>query len=145
MTEGIIVAIIAGVVSSIGSGLSFLATQKAKKDNLMKEQEKANKDLKEEFQKSIGELQSTLKNHRDEYMEKIGDVEKTIAKMEGAYQVETNRVEMKIENLEKAQNAHNNLIARTYAVEQKTAVHDEMIRVANHRIADLEEKKKATE
>ena len=35
--------------------------------------------------------------------------------------------------------AHNNLISRTYKLEQDYAVLDERIRVANHRIEDLEQ------
>ena len=33
---------------------------------------------------------------------------------------------------------HNNLVERTYKLEEQTAVHAEKIDVANHRIADLE-------
>ena len=33
---------------------------------------------------------------------------------------------------------HNNLVERTYKLEEQTAVHSEKIDVANHRIADLE-------
>ena len=35
---------------------------------------------------------------------------------------------------------HNNLIERTYKLEQKAAVYEEKISVANHRIDDLENK-----
>lgn len=44
----------------------------------------------------------------------------------------------RIEQLEKKVDKHNNLIERTYAIEQHNAVVDEEIKVANHRIADLE-------
>jgi hypothetical protein len=33
---------------------------------------------------------------------------------------------------------HNGVIERTYKLEQETAVHTEQIKVANHRIEDLE-------
>lgn len=46
----------------------------------------------------------------------------------------------RIEQLEKRVAAHNNLIDRTYKLEQRTEVLDERIDVANHRIADLEDK-----
>ena len=45
----------------------------------------------------------------------------------------------RIEHLEKKVQAHNNLIARTYDLEAHSALLDEEIKVANHRIADLEE------
>lgn len=44
----------------------------------------------------------------------------------------------RIEQLEKKVDKHNNLIERTYAIEQHNAVVDEEIKVANHRIGDLE-------
>lgn len=44
----------------------------------------------------------------------------------------------RIEALEKRVDKHNNLIERTYKLEEKDAIHDEQIKVANHRIADLE-------
>ena len=44
----------------------------------------------------------------------------------------------RIEQLEKKVDKHNNLIERTYRIEQHNAVVDEEIKVANHRIDDLE-------
>ena len=46
----------------------------------------------------------------------------------------------RIEQLEKKVDKHNNLIERTYKIEQDIAVISEEIKVANHRIADLESK-----
>lgn len=45
----------------------------------------------------------------------------------------------RIEQLEKKVDKHNNLIERVYLIEQHEAVVDEEIKVANHRIDDLEE------
>lgn len=44
----------------------------------------------------------------------------------------------RIEQLEKKVDKHNSLIERTYAIERHNAVVDEEIKVANHRIDDLE-------
>ena len=44
----------------------------------------------------------------------------------------------RLEQLEQKVNKHNNLVERTYALEEATALADERIRVANRRIADLE-------
>ena len=49
-------------------------------------------------------------------------------------------MEYKLEELTKRVNEHNNLIKRTYALEEKMSVHEEQIKVANHRIEDLERK-----
>lgn len=47
----------------------------------------------------------------------------------------------RIEQLEKKMDKHNQLIERMYHVEQAVTVLDEKIRVANHRIGDLEKRK----
>lgn len=46
----------------------------------------------------------------------------------------------RLEQLEKKQDKHNTLIERTYKLEEEYAIHDEKIRVANHRIDDLEKR-----
>lgn len=45
----------------------------------------------------------------------------------------------RLEQLEKRVQAHNNLIERTYKLEERTELQEEKIRVANHRIDDLEQ------
>lgn len=44
----------------------------------------------------------------------------------------------RIEQLEKKMEKHNNVIERVYKLEERSAVVDEEIKVANHRIADIE-------
>lgn len=44
----------------------------------------------------------------------------------------------RIEELEKRVEKHNSIVERTYKLEEQAAVFDEKIRVANHRIEDLE-------
>ena len=48
----------------------------------------------------------------------------------------------RIEQLEKKVDKHNTVIERTYKLEETQAVMEEQIKVANHRIADLEENQK---
>lgn len=47
-------------------------------------------------------------------------------------------IEYKIEQLTQRVEKHNNLIERTYKLEEAAHIHDEQIKVANHRISDLE-------
>ena len=47
----------------------------------------------------------------------------------------------RIEQLERKQDKHNNLIERTYELERRADINDEKIKVANHRIDDLEKGK----
>lgn len=46
--------------------------------------------------------------------------------------------EYRLKELEDKVNKHNNLVERMYAVEERTTVLDEKLKVANHRIEDLE-------
>lgn len=48
----------------------------------------------------------------------------------------------RIQQLEEKVSKHNNLIERTYKLEERMEVADEKLRVANHRIDDLEDKQK---
>lgn len=50
-------------------------------------------------------------------------------------------LEYKIDKLSERVDKHNSVIARTYKLEQDYAVVNEQIKVANHRITDLEERK----
>ena len=46
----------------------------------------------------------------------------------------------RIEQLERKQDKHNAVIERTYKLEERTEVQEEKLKVANHRIDDLERK-----
>ena len=52
--------------------------------------------------------------------------------------VNTKLINYRIGQLESKVNKHNNLIERTYELETKEKVLEEQIKVANHRISDLE-------
>ncbi len=48
-------------------------------------------------------------------------------------------IKQSIEDLSKRVDKHNNVIERTYKLEQRTAVLEEKAKVASHRIKDLED------
>lgn len=50
----------------------------------------------------------------------------------------------RLEELERKVQAHNNLVERTYKLEERTELQEEKIKVANHRIDDLEHFHKPT-
>ena len=50
-------------------------------------------------------------------------------------------IEYKIDELTTKVEKHNNLVERTYKLEEMATLHEEKIKVANHRIDDLERKK----
>lgn len=47
----------------------------------------------------------------------------------------------RLEELEQKVQAHNNLVERMYKIEERTEVQEEKIKVANHRIEDLEKER----
>lgn len=49
-------------------------------------------------------------------------------------------IEYKLSELSKAVDKHNQVIDRVYRLEEQTALQEEKIKVANHRIDDLEKK-----
>lgn len=57
-------------------------------------------------------------------------------------QLTTNQAvtETKIDELSKKVEKHNSVIERVFLLEQKSAINEEKIKVANHRIDDLERK-----
>ena len=46
----------------------------------------------------------------------------------------------RLDQIEEKQDKYNNVIARTYELEKQANVFEEQIKVANHRIQDLEDK-----
>lgn len=47
----------------------------------------------------------------------------------------------RLQELEQKVQAHNNLVERMYKVEERTEIQEEKIKVANHRIEDLEKER----
>ena len=58
----------------------------------------------------------------------------------GGILVSSKLTQYRLEQLEKKVQSHNNLIERTYKLEERTELQEEKIKVANHRIEDLERK-----
>lgn len=63
-----------------------------------------------------------------------------VCMINSSHQAKTTRnlIEYKIEELTKRVDKHNNVVERTYRLEENQAVMQEQLKVANHRIADLE-------
>ena len=62
----------------------------------------------------------------------------TLAGTFGGILVSNKLTTYRIEQLEKKVDKHNTVIERTYKLEEAEAVLEEQIKVANHRISDLE-------
>lgn len=57
----------------------------------------------------------------------------------GGIFINTRLMNYRIDQLEKKVDKHNRVIDRVYKLEERSAVLDKEIRVANHRIGDIEE------
>ena len=64
-------------------------------------------------------------------------------KMEAQLDKQTALLEQRLGTLSDRVEKHNNVIERTYELEELTAVQEEQIKVANHRIEDLERRNQA--
>lgn len=64
----------------------------------------------------------------------------TLAGSYFAQRKSTALIAYRLEQLEQKVSKHNNLVERTYRLEEKAAIHEEKIKVANNRIKDLEER-----
>ena len=133
METAIIVAIISGVVALVGSILTFIVSMKQIQNKQREEQAKQIEQLRTDLTKKLEE-------HRTEYINGISEVKDKISDMKTAYQQTSTVMGLKIDALEKKQDVHNSLISRMYEVEKRTDLQEEMIKVANHRIQDLESK-----
>lgn len=71
-----------------------------------------------------------------------GAVTLIVCMVNNHYQQDKTRtlVEYRLSQLEKKVDKHNNLIERTYKLEEGMTLHEEKIKVANHRLDDLERK-----
>lgn len=93
---------------------------------------------------AMGTWHFTSKKDRAEnkelIMQNIESLKDDITKVNANVQQQIAIIEIKIDELSKRVEKHNNVIERTYKLEQESAVHTEQIKVANHRIEDLERK-----
>lgn len=131
--DGIWIALITGCVTLITSITSSILVFKSETKKTQ-----ANQDEKQENQ--INDLRKMLTDHKAEYMSEIEDVKDSITQMQAVYQQNTAIINLKIDALEKKQDQHNGLISRMYGVESSQKLLEEQIKVANHRIEDLEKK-----
>lgn len=133
MDSTVIVALIAGGVTLVTSLTASLLTNS-----------QSNKKLKAEQDENITNQMKSLKSHLDEsrevYLQKIVDVQSKISEMKHKQELNQQALEMQIVTLSERVEKHNNVIERTYRVEQDIALLKEQIKVANHRIEDVERK-----
>ena len=128
-------ALIAGVVTLV----TTLATLQV---TMRKDRDKQRDDIKAELikyhEKNREEIldirQNDLRNLRDDVTSMAANLQQKIAVIE----LELGHTRNDITTLSTRVEKHNNVIERVYSLETKAAVFEEKMKVANHRLDDLE-------
>ena len=91
---------------------------------------------------SLGTWHVSMRQYRLKNMDivtkAIDDVKDAVTANNADIQQHLAVIDLKIQTLSDRVEKHNGVVERTYKLEQETAVHTEQIKVANHRIEDLE-------
>lgn len=91
---------------------------------------------------SLGTWHVSMRQYRLKNMDivtkAIDEVKDTVTANNADIQQHLALIDLKIQTLSDRVDKHNGVVERTYKLEQDSAVHTEQIKVANHRIEDLE-------
>ena len=136
--SAVLPSIITGAVAALGTILGYIS---ATKENKRKAEEAHDKAL-EDFRK---EIYDKLEEHKQEYLEEIENVKEavrmnnnTIKELSAENREFQSVMKVEIKTLSDKQEKYNNVIGRTFHLEERASVLEEKVRVANHRIEDLE-------
>lgn len=91
-----------------------------------------------EREKTQKQTVALFESYRDELRGKMDALRDDVTQVNATVQQQISIVDIKLDTLSERVEKHNNVIDRTYKLEQESAVQAEQIRVVNHRIADLE-------
>jgi TolA-binding protein len=95
---------------------------------------------KQARKKEAEELKAIIESYRDELRGKFELLKDEVTQVNASVQQQIAQVEWKIDTLSQRVEKHNNVIDRTYKLENQTNVQEEQIKNANRRIEDLENK-----
>ena len=130
MSSEVICAIISGIVTLIVSTGTWQVSVRQDRNKAKEELRSA---LTEYYEKNRTEIQSIREND-------LQEIRNDLVEMRGALQQEIAVIKVNIGTLSERVDKHNNVIDRTYKLEQASALHEEQIKTANHRIDNLEDK-----
>ena len=93
---------------------------------------------------ALGTWHVTAKKDRNENKElvlkKVAELKDDISDVNAKVQQQIAVIDVKIETLSQRVEKHNNVVERTFRLEETDKLLDEKIKVANHRLEDLEHK-----
>ncbi len=98
-------------------------------------------EMKASLTKLIEQYRDELHNRMEDLQTDVNNIQASVTQVNGTVQQQIAIIELKIDTLSERVEKHNGVIERTYKLERDVEVQEEKIRVANHRIEDLEAKK----
>ena len=130
MSSEIVCAIISGMVTLMVSFGTWHVSMKKDRDELKDELRKA---LTEYYEKNRSEIQSIREND-------LQEIRNDLTTMGSTLREEIAVIKVNISTLSDRVDKHNNVIDRTYKLEQATALQEEQIKNMDHRVTNLEDK-----
>lgn len=127
IVTGLITAVSAVIVCLINNYVTLKKDREARDQKFFSDIN----EIKKSNEKAIAEIKSDFMAHMEE-----------LIATQTSLLNEINIVKLNYENLVKAVEKHNNVVERTYKLENRMDVAEERQRVANNRIADLEDEAK---
>ena len=116
MSDTIITTVISSIVTLVVTFVSLYAT------------------IKKDREKQTEEIKKILLDHREEYLSGIQSVKDTVSKMDATVQGQIGIIEYEIKTLSERVDKHNNVIERTYRLEQDSAVQAEQIKALQAKV-----------
>ena len=136
----ILVVVVPAMITGIVSIIVCLITSSASRKKDEAEQNARITEIDNKQSARIAELDSKQNARIVELENKI---QFKLMELSAAYQQSTALITEKLAELDKKQSIHNGVIERVFSLEKTADVHEEKIKVANNRIADLEHAQKS--
>lgn len=126
MTEGIIIAIVSGICSTVasvtGAVLVFISSNKKLKAEQEETYKKQIKEQNDKIDKAFSDISKKLEAHKEEYIKEINDIHDNLSKLRSDNEHHQDIVKLEIQNLSERVEKHNQVIERTYEAEKAIGI-----------------------
>lgn len=129
------VAIVTAIISAVTTLIVSMGTWHVSAKQARKKDTEA---LKTELVGTIEKYRDELRGKMETLVTEMGSVRDEIKAVDNSMKMEIQSLNLQMKALSDQVERHNHVVERTYKLEEKTEVQAEQIKVANHRIDDLE-------
>lgn len=130
MSSEIVCALISGVVTLLVSFGTWNVSMKKDRDEL---KDQLRQTLTEYYEKNRSEIRNIREND-------LQEIRNDLTSMGSTLREEIAVIKVNITTLSDRVDKHNNVIDRTYKLEQASALHEEQLKNMDHRVNNLEDK-----